>query len=70
MSWHVSPWVYTTRDSLGFVDLGGYFPSHFREVFNYNLLKYFLMAFPFVFFFGEPYDLNVVTVGVMFTVVL
>ena len=69
MSWHVSPWVYTMRDSLGFVDLGGYFPSHFREVFNYNLLKYFLMAFPFV-LFGEPYDLNVVTVGVMFTVVL
>jgi len=37
---------------LGLVhwDLGDYFLPHFREVFNYYLLKYFLMVFPFVFF--------------------
>ena len=40
-----------------FLDLGGYFLPHFREVFNYYLLKYFLMAFLFVFW--DPYDSNV-----------
>ena len=39
----------------GFLDLGGYFFPHFREVFNYYLLKYFLMAFLFVFFW-DSYD--------------
>ena len=51
MSWDVSPWVYPVWDSLGFLDLGGYFLPHFREVFNYYLLKYFFMPFLFVFFF-------------------
>ena len=51
MSWGVSPWVCPVWDSLGFLDLGDYFLSHFREVFNYYLLKYFLMVFLFVFFF-------------------
>ena len=32
-------------DSLGFLNLGGYFLSHFREVFDYYLLKHFLMHF-------------------------
>ena len=32
---------------------------HFREVFNYYLLKYCLMAFLFVFFFWYSYDSNV-----------
>ena len=40
-------------DSLGFLDFGGYFISHFREVFDYNLLKYFLIPFPFVLFFWD-----------------
>ena len=31
--------------TLGFLDLGDYFLPHFREVFNYYLLKYFLMVF-------------------------
>ena len=44
---------------LGFLDLGGYFLPHFRDVFNYYLLKYFLMAFLFVIFFWDSYDLNV-----------
>ena len=50
MSWGVSVW-----DSLGFLDLGDYFLPHFREVFNYYLLKYFLMVFLFVFFW-DSYD--------------
>ena len=45
-------------DSLGFLDLGGYFLPHFREIFNYYL-KYDLMVFLFVFFFRDSYDLNV-----------
>ena len=37
--------VYPSWDSLGFLYLGGYFLSHVREVFYYNLLNYFLMLF-------------------------
>ena len=59
MCWGVSPWVYPVWDSLGFLDLGNYFLPHFREVFNYYLLKYFLMVFLFVFFFWDSYDSNV-----------
>ena len=44
---------------MGFLDLGDYFLPHFREVFNYYLLKYFLMVFLFVFFFWDSYDSNV-----------
>ena len=59
MSWGVLPWVYPVWDSLGFLDLDDYFLPHFREVFNYYLLKYFPMVFLFVFFFWDSYDLNV-----------
>ena len=59
MSWGVSPWVYPVWHSLGFLDLGDYFLPHFREVFNYYLLKYFLMVFLLVFFFWDSYDSNV-----------
>ena len=52
MSEGVLLWVYPVWDSLGFLDLGDYFLPHFREVFNYYLLKYFLMVFLFVFFSG------------------
>ena len=45
--------------TLGFLDLGDYFLPHFREVFNYYLLKYFFMVFLFVFFFWDSYDSNV-----------
>ena len=41
------------------LDLGDYFLPHCREVFNYYLLKYFLMVFLFVFFFWDSYDSNV-----------
>ena len=54
-----SPWVNPVWDSLGFLDLGDYFLPHFREVFYYYLLKYFLMVFLFVFFFWDSYDLDV-----------
>ena len=59
MSLGVSPWVYPVWDSLCFLDLGDYFLLHFREVFNYYLLKYFLLVFLFVFFW-DSYDSNVV----------
>ena len=59
MSWGVSPWVYPVWHSPGFIDLGRYFLPHFREVFNYYLLKYFLMVSLFVFFFWYSYYSNV-----------
>jgi len=59
VSWGVLPWVYSVLDSLGFLKLDGYFLPHSREVFNYSLLKYFLMPFLFVFFFWGSYYLNV-----------
>ena len=59
MSWGVSPWVYPVWDSLGFLDLGGYFLPHFREVINCYLLKYFLMTFLLVFFFWDFCKFNV-----------
>ena len=59
MPWDVLTWVYSVWNSLGFLDLSRYFLPHFREVFNYYLLKYFLMAFLFFFFFWDSYDLNV-----------
>ena len=52
-------------DCVGFLDLGDYFLPHFREVFNHYLLKYFLMAFLFVFFFWDLYDLNIGTFNIV-----
>ena len=49
--------------TLAFLDLGDYFLPHFREVFNYYLLKYFLMVFLFVLFW-DPYVSNVVTFNI------
>ena len=59
MSWGILPWVYPVWGPLDFVDMGGYFLPHLMEVFNYYLLKYFLMAFLFAFFFWDSYDSNV-----------
>ena len=50
--------------TLSFLNLGGYFLPHFRDVFNYYL-KYFLMPFLFVFFFWDSYDLNVGTFNIV-----
>ena len=65
MSWCVSPWIFPIWDSLHFLDLIDYFISHVREVINYNLFKYFLSPFLFLFFFYEPYNLNVGTFNVV-----
>ena len=51
--------VYPVWDSLGLLDLGGYFLSHVKDAFDYNLLKYFLTPFLFVYFFWDPYNSNV-----------
>ena len=50
---------FTVFGTLGFLDLGGCFLPHFRDVFNYYLLKYFLMPFLFVSFLWDTYDSNV-----------
>ena len=59
MSWHVSPWIYPVWHSLCFLDLINYFLCHISEVFNYNLFKYFLSPFLFLFFFWDPYNWTV-----------
>ena len=68
MSWGVLSWVYPIWDSLGFLDLIDYFLPHFRKIFNYYLLKYFLMVFLFVFFFWDSYDSNVVAFNIVLEV--
>ena len=45
--------------TLCFLDLGGYFLSHVREVFDYNLFKYLLKFFLSLFSFWDPYNVNV-----------
>ena len=64
LSWGFLPWVYPVWDSPSFLDLDGYFLTHFREVFNYYLLKYFLISFLFVFFFWDTYDSNVLVFSI------
>ena len=59
MSWHVSPCIYPAWDTLCFLDFIDYFLSHIKECFNYNLFQYFLRPFLFLFFFWDPYNLNV-----------
>ena len=59
MSWRVSPWMYPVWDSLCFLDLINSFLCNTREVFNYNLFKYFLRPLLFSFCFWEPYNSNV-----------
>ena len=51
--------------TLHFLDLNDYFLSHIREVFNYNLFKYFLNPFLFLFFFWDPYNSNVGALNVV-----
>ena len=45
--------------TLCFLDVGDYFLSHTRKVFDYYLLKYFLPSFPSLLFFWDPYNSNV-----------
>ena len=42
VSWCVPPWVYSTWDSLYFLDVVDCFLSQIREVFSYYLFKYCL----------------------------
>ena len=65
MSWHVSPWIYPIWDFLGFLDLGGYSFPHVKEVFEYNLLIYFLIPFVYLLFFWDPYYLNLGALNVV-----
>ena len=76
MSWGVSPWIYLVWYSLGFLDLGDYLLSYFREFFNYYVLKYFfcccLFVFMFffvfvvvVFFFWDSWTSNVVVFNIV-----
>ena len=54
MSWGVSPWVDPVWDSLGYLDLGDYFLPHFKEVFNYYLLRYIFSCSFFLSSSGTP----------------
>ena len=45
--------------TLHFLELIDYFLSHVRDVFNYNLFKYFLSPLLLLFFFWDPYNSNV-----------
>jgi len=47
------------------LDLDGYFLSHVREFFDYNLNKYFLIPFIFPLFSWNPYDLDVCALNVV-----
>ena len=62
MSWRVSPWDkpkgLSWWDSLHLLVLIHYFLSHVGEIFNYNLFKFFLIPFLFLFFFWDPYNSN------------
>ena len=51
--------------TLHFLDLGGSFLCHVREVFDYNLFKYFLGSFLSLFSFWDPYNANVVALNVV-----
>ena len=59
MSWGVSPWLYPVWDSLCLLNLIDYILFRVGEIFNYNLFKFFLITFLFLFFFWDPYNLNV-----------
>ena len=52
-------WLYPVWDSLCFLGLIGYSLSDVREIFDYNVFKYFLRPFFFLFFFWDPYNSNV-----------
>ena len=50
--------VHPVWDSLGFLVFCGCFLSHVGKAFHYNLFKYFLIPFLFLFFW-DPYNSNV-----------
>ena len=58
MSWSVSPWHCMSFSALPGFDWLFPFP-HVREIFYYNLFKYFLRLLLFLSFFCNPYNSNV-----------
>ena len=64
MSWCVSPWVYPVWDSLCLLDFKDSFLFHVGGIFNYNLLKNFLIPFLFLFFL-DHYNWNVGTFDIV-----
>ena len=59
MSWCVSLCTYPVWDSLHLLNLIDHFLFHVGEIFNYNLLKKFLISLLLLFFFWDPYHSNV-----------
>ena len=57
--------IFPVWETLGLLDLSGYFLSLVREVFKYNLLRSFRIPFLFVFYFLDPYNSNVVILNVI-----
>ena len=50
---------FTLWGTLCLLDLIDYYLFHVGEIFNYNLFKIFLIPFLLLFFFWDPYNLNV-----------
>ena len=46
--------LFILNGTLCFLDMGDYFLSHVREIFYYDLFKYFLRPFLYLFFFWNP----------------
>ena len=55
----VPPCIYPDWNDLHFLDLVDCFLSHVREIFGYYFLKYFRKSFLSVFFFLDPYNVNI-----------
>ena len=57
--WLVSLWVYPVWNSLCFLDLIIYFFFHVGKIVNYTLFNNLFIPFLFLFFFWDPYYLNI-----------
>ena len=51
--------------TLSFLELINFFISHIKEVFNYNLFKYFLSPFLFLLIFWDPHNSNVAAFNIV-----
>ena len=58
VSWGVLPWIYPVWDSLGVLDLGGYFLPHLGKFSTIIYPSIFSCPFFYVFFW-DSYDSNV-----------
>ena len=57
--------VHIIWNSWGFLDLNFCFLPQIREVFSYYFFKYFLTLFLSLFFFWDPYNVNVILLDVV-----